>query len=163
MGSNHIESVNDDNHSTSEILPAEAAAIEVEPTSEHHNAALKLLHFLPFQQCGKDPSYLTSAEPKSSLFCQGWCMIHCPWLTIMIHQILFFFVHEFCVKLPRNSCENEYSLYAVSGSFAPRHCAVGPPPLCLFSIPMPTYTLHCIHNCIYSCKHIRQDSNWVQQ
>ena len=22
-------------------------------------------------------------------------------------------------------------------------------------------TLHCIHDCSYSCKHIRQDSNWV--
>ena len=45
-----IESVNADNHSTSEILPAKAAAIEVEtePTSEHHNAALKLPQFLPF-------------------------------------------------------------------------------------------------------------------
>ena len=50
IGSNHTKSVNADNHSTSEILPAKAAAIEVEtePTSEHHNAALKLPQFLPF-------------------------------------------------------------------------------------------------------------------
>ena len=63
-------------------------------------------------------------------------VVHCPWLTIMLYVQDFF--HEFC---------------------APRHRAVMPPLPHLFSLPMPVCTLHCIHDCSYFCKHIRQ--NWV--
>ena len=80
VGSNCTESVNAENHSTSEILPAEAAAIEVEtePTSEHHNAALKLLQFIPFQPKDVAKIHLTRCQQsqKSGLFCQGW------WYTV---------------------------------------------------------------------------------
>ena len=72
VGSNRT---NADNDSTSEILPAEAAAIEVETSLHQSNIMLHSNYcdsFLSNPKTWQDPSYSTSAESKSGLLCQGW-------------------------------------------------------------------------------------------
>ena len=86
LGSNHTKSVNTDNHSTSEILPAKAAATEVEtePTSEHRNSALKLLRFLPFQPKDMAKIQFTSRQQSQKWSVLLRLVVHCLWLTIML-------------------------------------------------------------------------------
>ena len=50
---------------------AEAAVIEVEtePTSEHRNAALKLLRFLPLQPKDVAKIHLTQCQQSQKVFC----------------------------------------------------------------------------------------------
>ena len=96
----------------SEILPAEAAAIEWRQSLHQSIIMLHSNHydsFLSNPKTWQRSILLDVSRAKSGLFCQGWCMVHehCPWLTIMMYQILFF-VYEFCVKLLRKSCKNEY-------------------------------------------------------
>ena len=68
IGSNRT---NVNNDSTSEILPAEAAAIDVktEPTSEQHNAALKLLWSLPFQPKDVVKIHHTQCQQSQKVVC----------------------------------------------------------------------------------------------
>ena len=97
LGSNHTKSVNTDNHSTSEILPAKAAAIEVEtePTSEHHNSALTLLiPSFPTQGRGKDPVYFMSAEPKVVCFAKvGGTLFVANYNAVATRFFVFFFMN----------------------------------------------------------------------
>ena len=67
---------------------AEAAVIEVqtEHTSEHRNAALKLLRFLPLQPKDVAKIHLTQCQQSQKVVCfTNWLVVHCPWLTIMLY------------------------------------------------------------------------------
>ena len=76
---------------------------------------------------------------------------------------LFFFLHEFCVILPRKSCENEYSHQHLE-AVPPRYYVVVPLPPCLFSLPTLLCTLYTAY--MTAATHIHastlcRDSNWV--
>ena len=75
---------------------------------------------------------------------------------------LFFFLHEFCVILPRKSCENEYSH---------QHLEAVPPDIMLLCLSLPACSVflrYYVHYTAYmtAATHIHastlcRDSNWV--
>ena len=91
-----------------------------------------MISSFPAQRHGNDPSYLTSAVKKKpkKVVCFANVGTLSTWLTIMLYQIL----HEFCVKLPWKSCENEYSHQHLE-AVPPRYYVVVPLLPHLFSLP----------------------------
>ena len=134
--------------------------METEPTSEHHNAALKLLQFLPFQPKDMAKIHLTQRQQSKKWSVLPRLVVYCPWLTIMLYQILFS-----CMNFVLNCHESHVRInIAISiWKLCPQTpcCCASPSPLvqssCAYNVHYTAYMTAATHaSTLYM-----QDSNWV--